>query len=134
MAQVFVDTSALYALLNRSERHHAQSLKILMHMKRKDAQPVISNFIVAETHALLLIRISPHAARTWLSRNIWKIERVTEEDEVQARQIIETHKDKSYSFTDATSFALMQRLRIKTAFAFDQHFSQFGLKVWGPHT
>ena len=34
-----------------------------------------------------------------------------------------------YSFTDCVSFALLHKLRIVTAFAFDKHFAQAGLNV-----
>jgi uncharacterized protein len=34
--------------------------------------------------------------------------------------------DKEWSFTDCTSKAAMESLGINTAFAFDQHFRQFG--------
>ena len=39
--------------------------------------------------------------------------------------------DKTYSYTDATSFAVMERLGLKTAFAFDPHFRQHGFQVLG---
>ena len=34
--------------------------------------------------------------------------------------------DKSFTFTDCTSFALMKSLKIRQAFAFDKHFAQYG--------
>ena len=54
------------------------------------------------------------------------IERVSAEDEAAARQIIARYTDKTFSYTDATSWAVMTRLRIRTAFAFDPHFRQYG--------
>lgn len=44
---------------------------------------------------------------------------------------VTTQTDKSYSYTDATSFAIMGRLGLRTAFAFDPHFRQFGFHVVG---
>gem|GEM_PF-6379042 len=34
--------------------------------------------------------------------------------------------DKSFSYTDATTFTVMERLRIANVLAFDQHFVQYG--------
>ncbi len=36
------------------------------------------------------------------------------------------YSDKEWSFTDCLSKVVMERLAIRTAFAFDQHFRQFG--------
>jgi predicted nucleic acid-binding protein len=41
-------------------------------------------------------------------------------------QFFQRYRDKEFSFTDRTSFALMERMRITTAFAFDIHFRQYG--------
>jgi predicted nucleic acid-binding protein len=44
-----------------------------------------------------------------------------------ARRIYERFADKEWSFTDCTSYAVMQRMGILTAFAFDEHFRRFGI-------
>jgi predicted nucleic acid-binding protein len=59
------------------------------------------------------------------------IVRVSASDERRARQIIALHGDKDYSLTDATSFAVMERLRIGAAFPFDSHFAHYGFTVIG---
>jgi uncharacterized protein len=50
---------------------------------------------------------------------------ITEEDEERAWKVFRQYVDKSFSFTDCTSFALMERLDTYTAFAFDDHFLQY---------
>jgi predicted nucleic acid-binding protein len=52
------------------------------------------------------------------------------EDEERAREIILAYEDKAFSYTDATTFAVMERTGIKTAFAFDSHFLQFGFTLY----
>ena len=52
--------------------------------------------------------------------------RITAEDENRAWEIAKNYKDKTFSFTDCTSFAVCERLKIKEVFAFDEHFKQFG--------
>jgi len=39
---------------------------------------------------------------------------------------LRAHEDKSYSLCDALSFVVMERLRIREAIAFDQHFRAYG--------
>jgi predicted nucleic acid-binding protein len=43
-----------------------------------------------------------------------------------ATDVILRYTDKGWSFTDCTSFVVMQRLGIRRAFSFDDHFRQFG--------
>ncbi|KUK09978.1 MAG: putative ribonuclease VapC [Clostridia bacterium 41_269] len=92
---------------------------------------VITNFIVAECHALLFSRSGPEIARSWLKGLCWPVERVTEENEQRAQEIIFTHVDKTFSYTDVTTFAVMERLGISTVLAFDQHFSQYDFVPYG---
>ena len=50
-----VDTSAIYALLDKSDANHNDAVKLLktIVMEKKDA--ILTNFIVAETHALIFV-------------------------------------------------------------------------------
>ncbi len=129
MAQLLVDTSAVYALIDRDDTYHRKAVSLLRSLPRRGLNPLLTNFIVAESHALLLSRLGAEVARDWLLRQIWPVERVTPPDEARAREIIQKYIDKTFSYTDATSFAVMERLGIKEAFAFDPHFRQYGLKL-----
>lgn len=60
------------------------------------------------------------------------VERVTPADEEHARVIIRRYDDKRFSYTDATSFAVMERLQIQAAFTFDRNFGQYGLRILAP--
>ena len=44
----------------------------------------------------------------------------------QAWEIFRRFRDKDWSFTDCTSKVVVEELGIAAAFAFDQHFRQFG--------
>jgi len=132
MARVLVDTSAVYALVDRSDANHAAARTILASLRQRGVEPLLTNFIVAESHALLLSRLNPGLAREWLTRSRWPIERVTEDDEARARAVIVRYTDKTFSYTDATSFAVMERRGLRTAFAFDPHFRQYGFAVLEP--
>jgi len=129
VAQLLVDTSAVYALIDRDDTYHRKAVNLLRSLPRRGLNPLLTNFILAETHALLLSRLGPEIARDWLLRQIWPVERVNPQDEEKAREIIQRYTDKTFSYTDATSFAVMERLGIREAFAFDPHFRQYGLKL-----
>ena len=133
MARVLVDTSAVYALLDRGDAWHKAATDTLHSLKLARTEPLLTNFVVAECHALALSRLGPEVARRWLLGNVWPVERVTEGDEARARTIIGQYTDKTFSYTDATSFAVMERLGLRRAFAFDPHFQQYGFQVVG-HT
>jgi uncharacterized protein len=129
--RVLVDTGAIYALLDRTDANHAAARAALDDLKRRRAEPLLTNFIVAESHALVLSRLNADMARRWVVANVWPIERVTEADETKAVAILQRYADKTFSYTDACSFAVMERLGLKTAFAFDPHFRQYGFQVVG---
>lgn len=54
------------------------------------------------------------------------IERAEKDDEDRAWKIIEAYTDKTFTFADAISFVIMERLGLRSAFAFDDHFKQYG--------
>ena len=61
-----------------------------------------------------------------LNQDVADLVRFTKVDESRAWEIFVQHEDKGFSFTDCTSFAIMERLKIDTAFVFDDHFVQYG--------
>ncbi len=134
LRRVLMDSSAYYALTTDRDPNHAAAYSILTRFARESPRLFTTNLIVAETHALLLARLG-HATAvrflTELDRSSTALIRVSAKDEQRARAIIYQYDDKDFS-TDATSFAVMERLHIAHAFAFDHHFTQFGVTILGP--
>jgi uncharacterized protein len=130
---VFVDTSAFFALADQTDRLHHQALR---YVQSTDRLLITSNVIVHETITLLLMRLGYEQALQFgmrlLDEATTPIIRVTPADEAKAWAIFRQYPDKRFSFADCTSFALMKRLGIGTAFAFDDDFRQFGKWVVHP--
>lgn len=126
MEIIMVDTSAIYALLDQSDNNHSVGKKILTKLSKSNIKIILTNFLVAECHALISSKLGHELARQWITNICWEIERVSEADEERAKEIIIAHADKTYSYTDATTFAVMERLGVKKCFSFDKHFTQFG--------
>lgn len=58
--------------------------------------------------------------------------RISERIEEKAWRIFKEHEDKKYSFTDCTSFVLMEKLNVERAFVFDKNFEQYGFSTLSP--
>ena len=118
MSRAFVDTSAYYAFLDRTDTSHISAQSIFPKLLSDGSDLFTTNFVLAETHALLLNGIGRDAAMRFLDtffQSAMILIRVTEADETAAREILRASSDKEYSYTDATSFAVMDRLHIKEA-------------------
>lgn len=129
-----VDSSAVLALLNANDRWHARAVETLEELVARGAALVTTNFLVAECHALLVAGLGSPIAREWLLSLDWNVVRVSYGDEQRATEIISRFRDESFSYTDATSFAVFERCGLDRAFTFDRHFVQYGIPVVGRPT
>jgi len=125
--KIFVDTSAWYAIIDKNDRDHAVAATKIQVL---DRPLVTSNYIFDEILTLLKAKLGftvavPFGQKLW-DQEISALIRITEDDEERAWRIFRQYDDKGFSFTDCTSFALMERLDINTVFAFDDHFIQYG--------
>lgn len=90
---------------------------------------VTTDYILAETLTLLRARRLHQAAielgERLFSQRQARLEWVTQDDVHKAWPLFQ-YRDKAWSFVDCVSFAVTQRLGIRDAFAFDEHFRQLG--------
>lgn len=129
---VFVDTSALYALVDPKDNWHAQAVECLNELAKQQLPLWVTNSVIIESHDLILQGLGKKVALSFLD-NICdgsiNIERTLSEDEQDAKNYLRDYQDKTFSYIDAISFSVMKRLGIGTAFAFDYHFSVIGFRV-----
>jgi len=86
----------------------------------------ITNYVEAETHALLLRRLGRGIAREWLLTGGLTVVPVLPAEEQRAKEILARHTDKDWTLCDAISFAVLDARRVTRAFTFDHHFRQYG--------
>ena len=127
---IFVDTSAIAAVLNKDDSRHKNADVYYQKIVDQGYSLVLTNFIIAETHALLLKETHniPLCLR-WLQTVAYEdyyVIRPTEKDEEKAIALLSTYADKQWSLTDAISFTIMERLHIPYYFSFDDDFKQIG--------
>jgi predicted nucleic acid-binding protein len=121
---LFVDTSAFYALANLADTHHAEAVAAFGSAVGDDDLKT-SDHVVVETWCLIRARLGRTAAmRFWdgFDGGVVKVMGVTAEDFRRGRAIAQDWPDQAFSIVDCTSFALIERLDIRRAFAFDKHF------------
>ena len=121
---MLVDTGAWYAVADRSDRHHARARQFFVDEAPR-GRLLTTEVIVAETFTLIGAHIGRSAAlEFWARLRAARIPIATLEavDLEAAWRIATAFPDQTFSFTDCTSFALMERLGVHDAFAFDAHF------------
>jgi predicted nucleic acid-binding protein len=124
---IFVDTGAWFASLVPWDADHASATSWLAQNRE---ELVTTDYVADETLTLLRSRQEgPRAERfgtLLFSGRLATLRYLTVADIADAWQLFLTYRDKEWSFTDCTSKVVMERLGITTAFAYDQHFRQFG--------
>lgn len=127
---VFVDTSALYALLDSDDAEHrraAEAFPLLL----DDDRLVTHNYVVVETMALVQHRLHPRAVRA-LAQDLMPtlhVEWVTQDVHAAAEGALLAAVRRRPSLVDRVSFELMRRRGIDTAFAFDADFAGEGFRT-----
>ena len=126
---IFVDTGAWYAPVDRADANHARATTWLA---GNSERLVTTDYVIDETLTLLRARGYGERANALGDRffedtaELVSVVYLTEHDIRRTWETFRRYRDKAWSFTDCSSKVVMERLGIATAFAFDQHFRQFG--------
>jgi len=133
MKMLFVDTAGWVAAADGADAAHDDVCAARDAWLATGGILVSSDFVFDETLTLLKVKLGATAAEAWwrqieTSRRL-RVEAINVARQERARLHFFRHRDKSYSFTDCTSFVLMQELRIRQALTLDRHFRLAGFDV-----
>lgn len=125
---VFVDTSALYAVLDRDDDNHAAAAERWTELVSAGAVLLTTNYVVIETAALVQHRLGMKAVSLLFMdvAPVLSVQWVNEADHRAAVAALLAAGRRKLSLVDCTSFQVMRRLGQTTALAFDRHFKQQG--------
>ena len=126
---VFVDTSALYALLDEDDARHAQASDVLRRLE--GIELATHSFVVVEASALVGRRL-PWGATERLIDGLLPVIDVEPVDAALYASATSTYRESgsaNISLVDRTSFAFMQARGIRRAFAFDDDFTREGFEL-----
>ena len=129
-SEVFVDTSALYAFVDRKDSHHTRARDVVLKLVKAGRRLVVSDYVIAETINLANARSGTTVATRVLdlidqSAGI-RVEWIDPTRFDRTKTFFRKHADHAYSFTDCTSFVLMRELRLNDALTTDGHFPEAG--------
>jgi hypothetical protein len=130
---IFVDTGAWFASVVPTDSDHASAIAWL----RQNKQPLITtDYVIDETLTLLKMRGEQRRALAlgaqFFSGALANVHYLIPSEMEMAWQTFRHFSDKGWSFTDCASKVVIERLNRTHAFAFDQHFKQFGSVIVVP--
>jgi predicted nucleic acid-binding protein len=124
---IFVDTGAWYARYVVDDVDHASAVAWFA---KVPGRLITTDYVVDELLTLLKVRGYPEIAfavgKPLLTGVSCRLELIQPADIEQAWIVFSRFRDKAWSFTDCVRRVVIERLAIKTACAFDEHFRQFG--------
>lgn len=134
---IFVDTSAWIAVGDVRDGNHKEALSFHSTLVRgAEGRLLTSDYVLDETFTLLRKRAGLDVARKFAAgleasssvQRIW----VTPGHYRAALELFLDQGDRSWSFTDCTSFAIMRELGVRRSFTFDKDFREAGFEARPP--
>jgi predicted nucleic acid-binding protein len=125
---VFLDTSGLYAVLDRDDENHSRAKKAWVEWLREPAVLLTNNYVLLETAALLQHRIGVAAVRALHEEvmPLLDVDWVSEEQHRAGMEAVLAASRRKLSLVDCVSFQIMRNRGVRTAFCFDAHFREQG--------
>jgi len=125
---VFVDTSALLAVLHAGDDNHTRAARAFRALLETNEELVTTSYVLVETTALLQHRFGLAAVRGFQDDvvPVLGIEWVDAELHAEGTAALVTAGRRELSLVDCVSFASMRRHGIAQAFHFDRHFREQG--------
>ena len=126
-----IDTSALYAILDRDDQNHLSAKAIWAGLLASDEPVLVTNYILVETTALVQHRLGVEAVRVLCGEilPVLDVHWITETDHLQAQNALLATNRRHLSLVDCSSFHVMRGRRLQNVFAFDPHFREQGFRV-----
>src|SRR5881296_4142956 len=130
----FADSSFLVARFNIRDRNHRAAIAHVEEQRHAGSDAlrlVLSDYVFDETVTALVVRSKRHdlasaAGRAILESKNLRLVRIEPPVFAAAWKLFVRRSDKRWSFTDCTSFVLMENMDLRKALAFDRNFVEAG--------
>jgi len=133
MNMLFVDTSGWVAAANAKDPRHSGVCAARDGWLANRGFLVTTDYVIDETLTTIRSRAGLDVADDWwrqIEASRWlRIERIIPEQINAALSLFFRYRDKDFSFTDCTSFVVMEELGTRKALTLDRHFAQMGFEM-----
>lgn len=129
--RIFVDTSALLAVVDADDDFHVTARGEWASLLDQGAGLLSTNYVLLESTAFLRRRLGMEAVRLFVGDVVPAFEITwiaSELHDLAVSSLIAANR-RQLSLVDLTSFSVMRASHIDTAFTFDQHFAEQGFSV-----
>jgi predicted nucleic acid-binding protein len=128
MNPVFVDASFWIALRSRQEPEHKAARELAQRLAAERQPLLTTDLVFAEIHAYFSRwrRLREQILSDFWDSGLFQLRDTSFADKQAAVRLLRANDDKTYSFCDAVSFVVMQRLHLRRVASFDEHFRQHG--------
>jgi len=132
---IFIDTWAWLALANRKDTYHESVKKYYFKIRKEKYWLITSDYVLDEVITALFINVAfDRAAKfveslfTMIKDGQLELEKITDKRFKEAWPLRKKYADKpDISFTDLTTFVIMQKRRISRVLTGDSHFEKVNL-------
>jgi predicted nucleic acid-binding protein len=136
MEKIYIDTSAFYALIDRSDHHHESAKTLWPSLLNGQTTLVTSNYVVSETMELLQRRLGYEAARLWHTAVLGIVDIQWTDRSLHALgyELWMSLGRLGFSLVDCVGHILMNRYHIEKAFCFKPSFADQGIILLPEYT
>ena len=133
MNQVFVDTSAILALLVATDEAHPAAKMAFARLAAREAALLTTSYVLVETYALLGRRLGMEAVRGFREQFAPLLEVIWVDQDLHNRALdtLLQRGSRQLSLVDVTSFLVIGEQQIEEVFAFDRQFENEGFRRVG---
>ncbi len=131
---LFVDTSALLAVMVAADECHAPACLVWRDLMAGDEPLLTTNYVLLESCAVLQRRIGMKAVQLLVGTlaPVLQVHWVEPHVHEAAVGALLAANSRDLSLVDCVSFAAMRELGLTRAFTFDQHFADQGFEIVPP--
>ena len=128
---IYIDTSAFYALMDRSDLHHQPAKALWPFLLENHITLLTCNYVVAETMKLLQFGLGFEAASLWHKAmlGVVDVHWVDQDTHRQGYELWMNLGRRHCSLVDCVSYIIMNRLQAEKAFCFKVSYADQGFTL-----